>query len=46
MTQIRQIPKKKVPKSPDERNMRIKPHSMAMGGKSTKQDHALDSTLC
>jgi hypothetical protein len=45
MAQICQILKKKVSKSPDERNMRVKPHSMAIGGKSTKQDHALDSTL-
>ncbi len=44
--QICPILKKKVSKSPDEWNMNMKPHSMAMGGKSTKQDHALDSTLC
>jgi len=46
MAQICQILKTKVSKSPDEYNMHVKPHSMAMGGKSTKQDHALDSTLC
>jgi len=33
MAQICQTPKKKVSKPPDERNMRIKPHSMAIGGK-------------
>jgi hypothetical protein len=30
----------KVSKSPEERNMRKKPHFMAIGGKLTKQDHA------
>jgi len=33
MAQICQIPEKKVSKLPDERNMCIKPHSMAIGGK-------------
>ncbi len=46
MAQVCQIPKMKVSKSPDERNIHINSHSMAIGGKSTKQDHALDSTLC
>jgi hypothetical protein len=46
MAQIGQILKKIVSTSPDEHNIHINPHSMAIGGKSTKQDHALDSTLC